>query len=104
MKSKKEVMCMKERKEVNLNQGLSIAEKVKYLLDEYAKHPKKKDAIIAELRVFFDSEHEDVWSKVISLNEFRPGFKRIVGLRRLKILKPLLLEIDEEHYKDVIFE
>lgn len=82
----------------------SIARFVCKQIDIYTAHPERKVQVIDKLKEVFSAENESIWSKVIVLNKFRSGFRQIVGITRIKILVPLLKEIDDGLFGGLIIE
>lgn len=77
----------------------SIAKSVRDILETYRDNPNKKDLIIEDLREIFNNKN---YRKIVlDGNDFAVVFRKILGVRRLAKLKPLLLEINTERFSSV---
>lgn len=76
----------------------------KYLreqIDAYKAFPENKNEIIENLKPIFIRESPE-WKKIIQLNKFSNTAHNIIRDKRLVILKEFLIEIDPEHYKNIV--
>ena len=85
----------------NFSNASQLCKYIRAQIDEYKAFPEKKMQIIENLQPIFIKESSD-WKKIIQLNKFSQTARNIIRDNRLVILKELLLEIDFEHYKNVM--
>jgi hypothetical protein len=86
----------------HLNSVSEVTQKVKGIIRVYRDDPSKKQQVIEMLRPLF-STNSEAKKKIIIDNEFRAGFRQRLGKRNMSVLKTLLLILDNDHYKNVIF-
>ena len=87
---------------VLLNTIKQISSYTKKQVITFRNYPDKKDEVVENLKNVFSADSES-WKRVIDENKFRETFSKDLGKRNLKVLRRLLLELDEQHYISVDF-
>lgn len=79
-----------------------IIKYVEPLVNTYRQFPSKKDSIVKQLDVIFNTKSPYLYKVVID-SAFVATFRAKMGLKRMRALKKLLYAIDKDYYSNVDF-
>lgn len=85
-----------------LNKSSEICLYVRDCVDSYVADPDNKKEVMSQLSVVFNYD-SDLRKKIIKMNKLTATAERIIRKTRFEYLKDLLVEINENLYKNLKF-
>ena len=79
-----------------------IALFTKEAIQVYIHDQDEKGNIIKKLAPLYSSGAEG-WKLVVEMGKFKKSFTRVLGIKRMKALKKILLEIERNKYSKIDF-